>query len=576
MIKSVLLSVILIALTVTGFTPDKNALSENKTGVSSGSEKTLNSVKRISEKIKEKKASDKFIPLNLFSFTGRSAGNDNSSSFVSDAALMKLNLNYLKQIINRNTENVLFSIPVSEANFVELELTRSYPLSSDFKLFSINNNGKVKVNYNEGIHFSGIIKGNEKSIASVSIFENFMMAVISDENGNYVLGSVKDKDNSYTENYIFYNDSDLKILNKFKCGVDDNDEKFIRPVKPSEKNSGEKFPADNVSTLPVRVYFEADYQTYLDNQSNAQNVANFVSGMFNSVLTIYQNESIPTEAYSLGVWTIPDPYRNLTDSYDILQAFGELSQNDFQGNLAHLISTRNEGLGGIAWIRTLCADYDPQDFSGRYAFSNIDPSYNNYPLYSWTVNVVTHEMGHSIGSRHTHACVWPTGPGGSIRSIDSCYTAEGNCFTTLKPRVGTIMSYCHLWFGNGGGVNLALGFGPLPGDTIRLRYNQAACLERELNSSELPASFSLDQNFPNPFNPSTMIRFTLPKESFVSLKVYDVNGKLAADLISNEFYNAGFYDKPFNASGFSLSSGIYFYVLKTSEFTETKRMVLIK
>ena len=84
---------------------------------------------------------------------------------------MKLNLNYLKQIINRNTENVLFQFLFRKLILSNL-LTRSYPLSSDFKLFSINNNGKVKVNYNEGIHFNGIIKGNEKSIASVSIFEN--------------------------------------------------------------------------------------------------------------------------------------------------------------------------------------------------------------------------------------------------------------------------------------------------------------------------------------------------------------------------------------------------------------------
>ncbi|MBK9226685.1 MAG: hypothetical protein IPL67_06475 [Ignavibacteria bacterium] len=79
--------------------------------------------------------------------------------------------------------------------------------------------------------------------------------------------------------------------------------------------------------------------------------------------------------------------------------------------------------------------------------------------YSWTINVVTHEMGHNLGSRHTHSCTWPVGNGGALGAIDSCYNAEGGCFPNPRPRIGTIMSYCHLWPTNqGGGVNLASGF----------------------------------------------------------------------------------------------------------------------
>ncbi|MEO6695065.1 MAG: M12 family metallo-peptidase, partial [Ignavibacteria bacterium] len=362
----------------------------------------------------------------------------------------------------------------------------------------------------------------------------------------------------------------------FKCGVEGREETFIKAINSAQKYAVENSNTDN-SALPVKIYFEADYQMYLDGQNNTQNVSNFITGMFNSVKTIYQNENIPVEISSIGVWTATDPYRNITDSYEILKSFGRLNQNDFQGNLAHLLSTRNEGLGGIAWIRVLCADYNPNDFSGRYAFSNIDPGYNNFPTYSWTVNVVAHEMGHSFGSMHTHACVWPAGPSGAIRAIDSCFTAEGGCFPVPRPRIGTIMSYCHLWTAaQGGGVNLSAGFGQLPGDTIRLRYSQAGCLTRLLNSSEAPASFSLAQNFPNPFNPSTIIRFALPKESIVTLKVYDVNGRLVATLIENESYNTGFYDKAFSSGEYKLSSGIFFYKLDTGDFTEVKRMVLIK
>lgn len=92
-------------------------------------------------------------------------------------------------------------------------------------------------------------------------------------------------------------------------------------------------------------------------------------------------------------------------------------------------------------------------------------------------------------------------------------------------------------------------------------------------SEIIPVNFKLRQNYPNPFNPTTKINFTVSYRSFVSLKVYDVRGKIAADLIS-ENINPGEYEYTFNGS--SLPSGIYFYKLETTNFSETKTMVLQK
>ena len=88
-----------------------------------------------------------------------------------------------------------------------------------------------------------------------------------------------------------------------------------------------------------------------------------------------------------------------------------------------------------------------------------------------------------------------------------------------------------------------------------------------------PASFSLAQNFPNPFNPSTMITYTLPSESKVVLKVYDQLGKEIATLV-NEQLAAGSYTSSFNAA--NLPSGLYFYTLKSASFTQTRKMLLLK
>ena len=86
-------------------------------------------------------------------------------------------------------------------------------------------------------------------------------------------------------------------------------------------------------------------------------------------------------------------------------------------------------------------------------------------------------------------------------------------------------------------------------------------------------NYSLNQNYPNPFNPTTKISFALPVSGLVTLKVYDMLGKEVANLV-NEQMNSGSYSIDFNAA--SLSSGIYFYTLKSGSFTETKKMLLVK
>ncbi len=87
------------------------------------------------------------------------------------------------------------------------------------------------------------------------------------------------------------------------------------------------------------------------------------------------------------------------------------------------------------------------------------------------------------------------------------------------------------------------------------------------------AGLELGQNYPNPFNPVTTISYTIPKSGFIKIKVYDVTGK-EIEILVEEFKNAGRYQVRFEGSNFA--SGIYFYKLTAGEFSETKRMVLIR
>jgi photosystem II stability/assembly factor-like uncharacterized protein len=101
-----------------------------------------------------------------------------------------------------------------------------------------------------------------------------------------------------------------------------------------------------------------------------------------------------------------------------------------------------------------------------------------------------------------------------------------------------------------------------------------------INSSEIINDFKLYQNYPNPFNPTTIIKFSIPachscgsRNPVVTLKVYDILGREIATLV-NEKLKAGTYEIPFSDN--KISSGVYFYKLAADEFTETKRMLLIK
>jgi hypothetical protein len=94
-----------------------------------------------------------------------------------------------------------------------------------------------------------------------------------------------------------------------------------------------------------------------------------------------------------------------------------------------------------------------------------------------------------------------------------------------------------------------------------------------INQNETPEGFSLDQNYPNPFNPTTNIKFSIPEDDNVTLKFYNSMGQVVATYVDG-FMKAGVYNAEF--VGNDLSSGIYFYTLTTSNFVETKKMMLVK
>ncbi len=121
-----------------------------------------------------------------------------------------------------------------------------------------------------------------------------------------------------------------------------------------------------------------------------------------------------------------------------------------------------------------------------------------------------------------------------------------------------------------GNYTVNAGFsGPLRWDSSAITITLTDINENLLN----PILYNLYDNYPNPFNPSTTLRYSIPEEAFTSLKIYNSLGGEVTTLV-NETKPAGIYDVEFSAT--DLASGIYFYTLQAGTFTSTKKMILMK
>jgi hypothetical protein len=116
-------------------------------------------------------------------------------------------------------------------------------------------------------------------------------------------------------------------------------------------------------------------------------------------------------------------------------------------------------------------------------------------------------------------------------------------------------------------------------DYCTIKYVQGVTgVKDETGDRERPSEFDLSQNYPNPFNPSTKIEFTLAKSGFVTLQIYDTLGRKVSTLVSEELssgYKSVIWDGK-NDEGGDVASGVYFYQLKVGDFSEPKKMLLLK
>lgn len=409
-------------------------------------------LKPVAQKVRDIQAANKtFVKYDLFT-ANKSAGKQQLyRTAAEDITVMDLNKSEIQRINTERPEALEMSFPFEGKN-ITLELVKNELFTQDFKVTT----DKGDVQYTPGVYYQGIVKGDVQSLVAVSFFNNDVMGVTSIKDiGNIIIGKAKNSDD-----FVSYNDQKLKGSNPFACSTDEVLENQSHPVSFDPEILNVK-KTDNC----VRIYYEVGYGPYTQNGSNVTTTTNWLTGMHNNIKTLYQNDGITVALSTVYVWTTTDPYSG--DPSTILGQFRS-TRTTFNGDVAQLV--RNPATTSIAYVNTLCT-------TSNYSYSGVEQSYQNVPTYSWNIEAMTHEIGHNLGSPHTHDCVW----NGNNTRIDGCGPASGNagngtCAAGPLPTGtgGTIMSYCHLV--GSVGINFANGFGPQPGALIRNRVNSSSCL----------------------------------------------------------------------------------------------------
>ncbi|MFK7933560.1 MAG: M12 family metallo-peptidase, partial [Saprospiraceae bacterium] len=400
-----------------------------------------------------------FVQKSLFQ-TQKSAAAQHTevTKAITEGTILTIDQNLTKQLLAERPTQITLDVPQLAKSALQLDLVQVDLFQGNGQQVRTSATGGNYVNIEQGVHYRGMIRGDENSVAAVSIFNNEIMALISNAAGNFILAQIE---NSTNGEHVFYKDSDLKQSPNFDCAVPD--ENYFgystEELAPLNANKG-------VGDC-VGIYIEGDKDIH-DAKGGVQGATNYLTALFNQSATIYANESITVGISDIFIWNSRSPYKG-SDAGRFLSKFQQTQGSSWTGDLA-ILCNLNQSSGGIAaGFSGICNS----NRGASMSYAGIASSFNNVPTYSWSVMVFTHELGHLFGSRHTHACVW----NGNNTAIDGCSGVEGTCSRPGFPsNGGTIMSYCHL---QSVGINFNNGFGTQPGNVIRNNVAGGNCLAAE-------------------------------------------------------------------------------------------------
>ncbi|MDC8004263.1 zinc-dependent metalloprotease [Aureisphaera galaxeae] len=421
---------------------------------------------KVAEAITEAKAEHgAFQSFEIHNPITKSATADYSKS-VNDGVVFTLDQTRLQNLLAENPKQMSLNVPFTNGQTVSLDLIQMEVFAPGFK--AVTDTGQDITNEVDfGKHYRGVISGDEHSLVAISIYESQISGFISNHDGNHTLGKIRTSDTDH----IIYKDTDLDISEpNLSCATEDDGVGYtVEQLTPSQT---EMDPGDEVD-----IYIEAGRSVYNTFGQNLPNTVAFLTALFTQSYVLYANDGILARTSNMLIWVNPDPYTG-TNSSAQLSNFA--TQTDFlNGDLGHLVMMQNYG-GVAAGFSGIC----PGNSDNSLCYSGlVGTSVPDVPIYSFNVFLISHEMGHLLGSRHTHACVW----NGNNTAIDGCAGfTEGSCALPGNPSEGgTIMSYCA---NTSVGINFNLGFGPQPLAVILNNIEEVGnCLDEE-DTTEPPVA----------------------------------------------------------------------------------------
>ena len=334
----------------------------------------------------------------------------------------------LVNILQRDNKILL---PLLNLQFINVELEEFSVLDNNHTLI-IQSAGEQEIQPFQSDLQSFYIRYNDDIIGTFLYFDNKVIVTYKIDNRQLEINKVEDE-------LILFDVNDCIAENSFSCAVEDEFEEI------SSSNNSSSSP-----TIPDCIELAIEIDQYTRNTFSSNTAAStWAHAIIAGVSQVYFGEvNVHINVVNTIIWNTTDPYASIINDagtmLSTLRNHWTANNGSISRDLVHLLTKRsNTGTGGIAYVDVLCSN------SWGYAFSsdlnsNTSFSFPN-PSYTWNLFVVAHEIGHNVGSSHTHWCGWAADPALSFSGgpIDNCVNVQGSCPNNPSPQVGTIMSYCH-------------------------------------------------------------------------------------------------------------------------------------
>jgi hypothetical protein len=333
-----------------------------------------------------------------------------------------------------------FQIPldVPSVGSVTLSVERYRVFTAETEVYAITANGPERRPTPQQLLLRGTLVQNPKARVVLAVYEDRVLGMITipGSHGTYVRYLLQPFANDGST--ICFDERQAAHPKPWSCAEEEATATSGRAPTPAsviEQRMKDKGERTQNAVRRLRIALEGDNEYYRDHGQNLNKAVTYAEAVLGASSDIYERDAaIEILAARIDVWTVADPYPGTT-SGTLLTQFRDRWRNVNAGverATAMLLSGVNN-IGGVAYVETLCSK------QWGYAVSGLNNNIT-YPAagYVWDTDVFSHEFGHNVGSPHTHNCAWSP-------PIDSCVAPDGGaCYTGTRPRLGTIMSYCHL------------------------------------------------------------------------------------------------------------------------------------